>query len=145
MLINSKGILRYYGEKEDLLNKDRRAWVVLDVDPNIGRLYHRLIPKYKNADPQRWASHITVVRLGVETVSNIEMWKKHENKEVEFTYDNQIEYHKPYFFLRADSEQLKEIRVELGMAPYRIGFSDFHITVANVKHVTTSQDKSDCF
>ena len=63
----------------------------------------------------------------------MEHWGKYEGEQIPFRYDNEIGFDPPYYFLRAYSKRIEDIREELGLARHRPRFNDFHITIANVK------------
>lgn len=68
--------------------------------------------------------HVTVVS-GKERVPNMKAWKKHAGREISFEYDPVVRRHWQFWSLPAYSEQLQELRVELGLKTEH----DFHITI----------------
>jgi hypothetical protein len=111
---------------------------VVSVNEDIARYYRRLIPQYLNAKPQAHPAHLTVVRTAIEVPTNMEVWEKYYEEEVEFEYSNKIKFYYPYFFLDAWSLRIGDIREELGLSRFRIvhpfGYKNcYHITIANVK------------
>lgn len=142
-LHKSNGILKY--SKSDVGFK-----LIVEVDPGIALFYRALIPKYITFNPQRYAPHISVVRN--EIPPNIQYWGKYENQEVEFTYSNVIKNGKVYWWLDAFSNQLEDIRVELGLpisSEYTRppdGFEKiFHITIGNQKDLKHNNLSSPLF
>lgn len=121
-MFKSTGIIKY-----------RDSHAVVLIDPEIVRYYLYFINiKLRK---QKHEPHISFVRK--ENPPNMELWGKYEGKEIEFLYSNIIEFSDPYYFIGVKSEELHNIRVELGL-PYarktRTVFSDpFHITIGNVK------------
>jgi hypothetical protein len=121
--------------------------LVVDIDPELGDYYRSLMPKYLKASPGRFPTHITVVRPEKDVPSNLSAWGKYEGQKVDFLYENEIVHGKKYFWLRALSKRLEEIRTELGLGLERSktvtdasydepprGYAKFwHITIANIK------------
>lgn len=136
-LFESTGYLRYSIEP-DVGHK-----LVLEADPAIGAYYRSLVPKYVNLAPQRYPTHISIVRH--ETPPNLEAWAKYDGQPVTFFYDNDIKNGKVYYWLNAFSVRLEEIRRELGLpvhSEYTVpptGFIKcFHLTLGNTKaHAST--------
>ena len=128
-MFETEGILKY--------GPGIKAAVWLDKD--IARYYLQLIPKFKYAKPQMYSTHITLVRTGIETPSNMSFWGKYEGELIKVSYENFIKFAYPYFYLDAYSERIGEIREELGLSRYRIPHPDspyynrYHITIGNVK------------
>jgi hypothetical protein len=107
--------------------------VVAEIDQSISDYYFSLIPKYYYANRQMYKAHITVVRIKKETPINLEYWLKHENRKISFIYNSEINFDGTYFWLKAQSQEIGEIRKELGLNRFRNGFDCYHITIGNVK------------
>jgi hypothetical protein len=112
---------------------------VVWVDNGIPILYRKLLPKYYYAQPQMYPPHITVVRLNLEKVTNLELWEKYQGEEIPFSYENEIRFDQRYFYLNVQSERIGDIREGLGLKRFRFGDLGaekqcYHITIANVKH-----------
>ena len=110
------------------------------VDQEIVEFYRNLIPDYYNVKPQKAPAHITVVRKGKETPTNMEFWGKHEGKIITFKYKTEIKSDNTYYWLDAYSDDIGSIREELGLTFYRddtlFGGSkhnEYHITLGNIK------------
>jgi len=101
----------------------------------FGRYLRSFLPKSIKIAPQMYPPHITVVRAFKEYVDpNHPAWKKHDGRMIDFEYDMEnIYYNKPYYFLKVYSDELKDIREELGLPRERPGFKDFHLTIGNTK------------
>ena len=129
-LFKTTGVLRYDENKLHVL-----------VDPEIGRYYRALLPKWIHANNQRYPPHISVVRN--EVPPNTEHWGKYEGREIEFFYTHTIYFGRVYCWLNAFCVQLEEIRLELGLpvtSEYTRPPSDewvkcFHITIGNFKEL----------
>lgn len=119
------GILRYSGD-------DRLA---LEIDGDLAKYYRSLLPKYVEIQSQAYKPHVTVVRTGIENPTNPAAWKKHEGEKVPFMYEGRVYYDSPYFYLKARSDRLEDIREELGLERVRPGYKDFHITIGNTKNL----------
>lgn len=122
-MYKSNGIARY--------GPGRRF--ALEVDQGIADYYRALIPKWIITQPQRYSAHISVVRH--EDVPNKEFWNKYEGQEIEFEYDPNVVSDEKYFWLNVQCEQLKIIRVELGLTAYPWWVNKYHITIANTKGI----------
>lgn len=137
-LFPCSGILHYSGPPYRL---------VVDIDPELGRYYRALIPKYLHVAPSRHPMHVTVVRTEKDHPTNLSAWGKYEGERVHFLYESSIVHGKTYYWLRILCTRLEEIRLELGLglersktptdasydappAPYR---KFFHTTVGNNK------------
>lgn len=121
-MIKIQGRLQYF-----------KNWCVAWLPHDFGNYYYSLIPKAKCAQRQMYAAHITVVRKGIERVPNMDAWNKYDGKNVDIYYDLPIVSNGIYFWLDAYSEDIEDIRVELGMPRIREPFDCFHITVGNLK------------
>lgn len=127
MIHSSQGILEYGpGIK-----------VAVMVDKDIGKYYRKLLPKYYYAQPPMYSPHITVVRTDKETPKNMDVWNKYAGEVISFTYDNEVKTDGTYFYLRAYSDRVGDIREELGLPRFR--FNDleknsYHITIGNSKN-----------
>jgi hypothetical protein len=114
---------------------------VARIDQGISDFYRSLIPKAYGVQPQAWPAHITIVRKGKETPTKMDAWGKHEGRTIEFTYDTTIQTDGTYFWLNAWSEEVGDIREELGLPRYRddsafggVSRQEYHITLGNVKN-----------
>lgn len=123
MMYNGTAIIKYSPDGSQC---------VAEVDQGISDYYRNLIPKYNYVQPQRAKAHITIVRKG-EIYLNKEVWGKYEGKEINFTYDTNIQSDEKYFWINAWSEEIGNIREELGLKKYR--YKDtYHITIGNRKN-----------
>jgi hypothetical protein len=114
--------------------------IVALIDETICQYYRSLIPKYYYPKPPKHKSHITVMRLKKETPVNLEFWNKHEGRKISFSYEPLINFSGKYFWLDAQSQEIGDIREELGVPRYRDdgiyqvrAFNSYHITIANLK------------
>lgn len=108
------------------------------LDPQLSKYYYSLIPQYINKQQQKYPPHVTFLRKEKEKIPNLTIWKKFINdgcNPVIIMYNGRIRYSGSYFFLDAWSHDLMMLRLELGLTPYRKGFSKFHITIGNLKDV----------
>ena len=97
------GHIRYYKDE----------WKVnVAIDDELAKYYRSLIPKYYTIKPQRYQTHITVVRG--EEIPNKTPWGLFENKEIEFIYSN-VRNGKVYWWLDAYSDFLINLRLGLGL------------------------------
>ena len=112
--------------------------LIVEVDNDISNFYLSLIPKYTvKPNKQRYDAHITVSRK--ETPTKLKNWAKYEDKEIAFTYSPDIQTDGIYYWLNVYSEELEDIRLELGLhrrsrlSKPPNGEKSFHITIGNTK------------
>lgn len=106
----------------------------VNVCPDLIAYYRSLIPKYHNVHRQRYDGHITVVRINVEVPLKMNVWGKHQGAQIRFDYDPYVHHEGVYWFLNAFSEQIGDIREELGLPRFR--FADkpwYHMSIGNTK------------
>jgi hypothetical protein len=115
--------------------------VVAEIDQEISNYYKNLIPKYYYAKSQAYPAHITIVRLNKENPTKMENWGKYEGKTILFSYDPIIQKDENYFWLNAYSEDIGNIREDLGLPRFRddswmggIKRNEYHITIGNIKN-----------
>lgn len=129
-MFKSSGMLKYFNDPYKL---------ILEVDQGISDFYRKLIPKYIKLNKQLYGAHISIVRK--EIPSNINKWKKYQNRIIEFEYENIIYNDETYYWLNAYSSNLEYIRKELGLQTTSEitrspdGKHKFHITIGNTKNV----------
>lgn len=114
---------------------------IAEIDQNISDYYRSLIPKYFYAKSQAYPAHITIVRTNKENPTNMEYWGKYEGEKINFEYDPIIQRDNKYFWLNAYSEEIGDIREELGLPRFRDDTwyggekrNEYHITIGNVKN-----------
>lgn len=128
----STGTLRYSQGSEG-------PKLIVEVDKGIVDYARATVPPSVPLQPQRYDPHITVVRR--ETLVRPEHWAKYDGEPLEFTYDSRVVEGDIYYWLRAWSDRLVEIRMELGLKPLwelcRPPDNEdcFHITLGNLKHL----------
>lgn len=135
MLIESVGHLRWSPGR-----------LVLEVDPGIVEVARALVPRYVRLNRQKFAPHITVIRhekpeVEARLLAHPRWGGAREGAEVEFRYSPLVDFDETYYWLRAWSSKLEDIREELGLAR-----SDwyteppdhahcFHVTIGNCKEI----------
>ena len=134
ILYSSTGVVKYshdssYGYR-----------VITEIDEDIVKYYRKLIPKYIWHRPQKYGSHITVVRRETPTGEGLLNWGRHDGEEVVFKYENTVYYNDRYYWLNCFSNPLENIRLELGLSieeryttPPILFNKTFHISLANYK------------
>lgn len=106
-------------------------WCVLWLDPEIIRYYRSLVPKARQVQPPMYPTHISVVRLF--EVYNPTNWKKHEGLQIDIVYGGVIYNDDTYYWLNAWSDDIGDIREELGLNRIRQPYDSYHITIGNTK------------
>ena len=122
-MIKTRGILKY--------GPGITAKILLDR--TIQDYYLSLLPKSKDVQPQKYQTHVTVVRLNKELPTKMEFWEKHANEIVEIKYIPIVYFDETYYFLKAFSDRIGDIREELELPRFRVGFDCYHITLGNTK------------
>lgn len=114
--------------------------VIAEIDQGISEYYRNLIPKYYCVKSQAYSAHITIVRLNKETPTNLENWLKYDGKKISYYYNPIIQNDDNYFWLDAYSEEIGDIREELGLPRFRddtlfggVKRKEYHITIGNCK------------
>lgn len=114
--------------------------VIAEIDQGISDLYRSLIPKYYYAKPQAYRAHITIIRTKKEIPTKLETWGQHEGRTIKYYYSSFIQMSERYFWLEAHSEEIGDIREELGLLRYRDDtwfggkrHNSYHITIGNRK------------
>lgn len=109
----------------------------VEVCPGIVDLTRALIPPVVSLNKQRYAPHISVIRKeALEGPWGV----PYDGETLEFSYDPRVVPGGTYWWLRAWSDRLVEVRQELGLIPLdwycRPPDNEdcFHITVGNLKH-----------
>lgn len=123
-MFHSKGKIKYS------IDRDGHK-VVVYIDPGIVHFYYALIPKYYYVNRQREFPHITVVRF-FERIDK-KFWKKYDGKEIDFSYSTSIMFDGKYWTLPCWSDEIGNIREELGLPFYRGNYNHYHITLGNNK------------
>lgn len=115
-------------------------WLVLDVNPEIGRYARSLIPKSFGVQPPKYPSHITIVRERVPTIQFGPNFGKYDGQRADFAYIPEVANNEVYFWYPAFCAMATDIRMELGL-PMIAGYNrppdgsySYHITIANTKN-----------
>lgn len=114
--------------------------VIAEIDQGICDFYRSLIPKYYCVKPQAYRAHITIVRIKKENPTLLDAWDRHDGRVIKYQYEPVIQQDDRYFWLNAYSEEIGDIREELGLPRYRDDtwfggklHSSYHITIGNMK------------
>lgn len=124
MLIETKGLF--------VCSPNQKIGRVL-LDQGIGYMYRWLIPRYKKVCIPRHPFHLTVIRYFEEDQVRDDVWGKHHGMVINVQYEDQIQEDDTYYWLNAYSEQVGDIREELGLPRIRDGFNCYHLTIGNKK------------
>lgn len=127
----SVGTLRYS------VVDDGTSKLIVEVDRGIAFLARALAPRYLRLNGQRFPPHISVVRK--ERCSGHPSWGRYEGLSVGFEYGSYAFNDERFYWLRARSDALVEVRLGLGLRAHGRysmppdGTRWFHITVGNTR------------
>jgi hydroxypyruvate isomerase len=102
--------------------------IVANLGWDFGNYYYKLMPKYLDAQRQKFEAHVTIVR----SFERAKIEKPYKGV-ITIDYDPMVWYDEPYYFLKCWSEEIGQIRNEVGLPKYRKPFDYYHITIANTK------------
>lgn len=131
-MFESSGILHY----DPLPNTKHFEpnWALLLLSDDIAAYYAWHMKKFGiEIDPHNlWGTHISVIKG--DEVDPV-LWKKYDGFEVKFHYTHLVRYDNgKHAWVDVYSEDLSEIRKELGLEPKRW----FHLTVGKLKRPFTA-------
>lgn len=106
------------------------SWVVAYTCPDLARYYLSLIPKYYYVKSQMYPAHITIVRKDVETA---DLTRCGASGIIQIEYSSDIQTNGIYWWLDVWSDDIIQIRRNLGLCDYRLGFDRYHLTIGNCK------------
>lgn len=118
---------------------DGTSKLIVEVERDIAFLAKALAPRYLRLNGQRFPPHISVVRK--ERVSDHPRWGRYEGQTVAFEYGSFVFNDERFYWLRARSDALVEVRLELGLRSHSRwsmppdGSRWFHITIGNVRDI----------
>ena len=121
-----------------LINYGPGIRVIATIDQGISDFYRNLIPKYYQVQPQKYSAHITIVRTDKESPKKLEFWNKYQGEKLSFEYSPKIHFDGSYWYLNVWSQQIGDIREELGLPRFRfqeMSSKDgcYHISIGNSK------------
>ena len=117
----------------------RPWWMIATIDGEMTDYYAWFLKKRTGIVLQRpaWGAHISVIR-GEEPV-NKELWKKHEQKEVNLLYDIDLRTNGDHWWMRVFSRDLLDVREELGL--FRFPQFAMHLTLGRPTPKTEETSK----
>jgi hypothetical protein len=135
MIHSSKGIIQYDPYRPGL-KKKKDWWCVLNIDADITRYYRWWAFKEMGVELNKpsWGSHVSIIRGEKPFPNNMDLWKKYNGLEVEFTYSSNVRQAgdrtglsvpSPFWFIDVECDFLIDIRKEMGF-PYDYGL---HLTI----------------
>lgn len=135
MVLYASGVVQYseYNSREPERFGSVERKITLELGRDFSDYYRSLIPKCIKTQKQAYPAHITIVRGGLEPIKNMDYWGKYEGKEIYFYYFLSLRYYYNVYCLDVFCKEFCDIRVELGLPEYRIGYKRFHVTIANDK------------
>lgn len=139
-MLQSVGKLRYSPKLNGSLQRrdggSTKWWLVIDVDPEIGKYYRELyyLSRYKVEKIQRpaWEAHISVIRDEPPLDKYKKLWEKYNGVQINFEYDPmKSKCDETYVWFPVKCDRALEIREELGLS--RQPFFPLHLTIGNFK------------
>lgn len=132
MLPMTNGILKYDPPRGNMKRKTE-FWCVLNITNDFVKYYQDLIKREKfiTLCEPAWGAHMSIIRGEKPTPDKMHLWKKYQNQKFDVTYDldikTAIDKRQPgeFYYVDAFSEELMNIRAEIGLPVYRT----FHITI----------------
>lgn len=139
-MIDLKCILKYDPSpltgKADVMFKP--WWLIATCEGDLTDYYAWFLHKKTGIVLQRpaWGAHVSVVRG--EVPFRPDLWKKYDNKEISIIYDPDIRTNSAHWWMRVHSNDLLDIREELGLP--RFPEFTFHLTLGrpSPKYESTS-------
>lgn len=138
--MKSRGTLRYSPKLNGSLERrdggSTKWWLVIDVDPGIGKYYRELFSMYRfrTCKIQRpaWEAHISVIRDEEPADEYKPFWEKYNGCEVDFDYDPlNVGQNEIYVWFGVRCDFALDIRTELGLP--RDPYFPLHLTIGNFK------------
>jgi hypothetical protein len=109
-------------------------WVILDCDPELGRLLRHLYTvaafRTRTVQPPLWGPHVSVIR-GEEPPDKA-AWKRLVGEPVEFEYEPEVRETDDYLWVPVRCLRMLDHREELGLS--RVPNPPLHLTIGNRQH-----------
>lgn len=106
-------------------------WLILDAPNSLVKYYKFWVEKFtwKKISTPLFGAHCTVVAGKFQDVTKHPAWRKYHGKRIEFEYSNIIrtDERASYYWLPVYCDELKKIRMELGLEPFPK--FPYHITI----------------
>jgi hypothetical protein len=127
------GIIKYDPHRGDMRNRTK-WWAVVDVDRDITRYYRWWLKKEYHLilEQPAWDAHISIFRGEPACGQHPGLWKKYQNKRVDFLYEHGNIRCEPdkkngghYYWVDVECPFLSEMRSEMELP---VGWK-FHITI----------------
>lgn len=121
MWVKYKGVVVYNPPRPDLrkIRHGQDWFLFVEADFGLAAFYRWLVFRRfgLRLQPTAWKPHVTVLdgRKKVEPHFQ-KFWKKYEKQKVEFEYSVEVEQHWKFWVLPVRSEQLLDMREELGFS-----------------------------
>lgn len=124
-----------YDPNRGYMKSNTTNWCVIELDREITRYYRWWLQKERHIILQQpaWDAHISIVRGERLTTEQMKMWKKQQNRLVDFVYEHgdiQVSKDKDapghFYWIRVDCPAVDEIRNELGLVA---SWKYHHITI----------------
>jgi len=116
--LKASGTISYYDS----------GWIVVYASRDLMK-YYRKLGELEHLSIPKHGAHITIVNGGKEDPRGSPAWRKYEEQEITFEYSIDVGYEDGFWWLTIRSEELHNIREELGLA--RDLYWPLHITLAN--------------
>lgn len=122
MTLQSNGILVYHSR-----------WVILECPTDLLTYYWNWVYRetHVKLHKPRFGSHISVIRGNEVCDRTSDVYRKHHEKTLTFSYANDLQTNGDYWWLPVSCPILEAIRDELGLSP--IPEFGFHLTIGREK------------
>ncbi len=135
-LFKAEGELYYYDK-----NIRDTQWLLLNADSSIIEYYANWIKKeywLDKVQKPKHGSHISVIRGElIEDSLFRQYWKKYHGQKTTFYYSNEIQNNGEHFWLPVYSEDLRNIRKELGLSEEPE--YNMHLTIIRLREEDTNR------
>lgn len=121
-----------YDPPRDGMKKEHRAqkgWLILKLDDQLGSYYRWHVKKFLGwlLKGQAYGLHVSVITDRDDNKAEHKDWKKYNNKLISVSISVKMEQHWKFMVLPVYSEELNNIRTELGLKE-----KNFHLTIGRI-------------
>ncbi len=105
----------------------RHTTYILDLPPNVAIYYQSLI------HIRKYHPYLIMVHPSEQPTELILWWGRHEGEKITVYYSPQLWSTSEYYFLKASSPRIGQIRQQLGLPEFRQGYTDYPLIIADRK------------